>query len=311
MKKIKRTTDIKEGELFCKWLDNRLIKHNKNVLGANLGPTGSGKSYRDLRMVELWYDYHFKERFPTENICFGVLAIMRRINSGELRRGDILIFEESGAGLGSLDFQSKTSKIFNYVLQSFRSMNIGIFFNLPYLSMLNRTARILLHYSFESAGIDFVNKQNICKPFFHQINQGTGKIYKKYMKTKIGGKRRTFKRFYFSIPSDYLLKAYEAKKEQYLADTTKSYVAELEKLEEDARIKLGRKVLSDTQLEVYTLACKGLSQTKIAEIRGVDPSAVCEMIKRIKNYGYEIKIRENAKEIDEKELKPQLISPLT
>jgi len=30
----------KEGEIFCKWLDSRLIKHNKNVLGAELGPTG-------------------------------------------------------------------------------------------------------------------------------------------------------------------------------------------------------------------------------------------------------------------------------
>lgn len=29
-----------EGQIFCKWMHSRLIKHNKNVLSAELGPTG-------------------------------------------------------------------------------------------------------------------------------------------------------------------------------------------------------------------------------------------------------------------------------
>jgi len=309
MKKIRKLTDIDEGELFCIWLHNRLIKRNKNVLGAELGDTGSGKSYRDLRKVELWYKYYFKEKFPTKNICFGVLAIMRRIKSGELRRGDILIFEEAGAELGSLDFQNRTSKMFSYVLQSFRSMNIGIFFNLPHLSMMNKTARTLLHYSFESAGIDYNLKLSICKPFFHQVNQGTGKIYKKYMRTKVSGKRRTIKRFYFKLPSEYLINAYEAKKIQYLTETTESYTAELEKIEEDMRIKLGRKELTDNQLEVFNLTCEGMTQTEIAKLKGKSPQTICETLKTIKKHGYKIKIDENTKKNKEINVKTQLEAP--
>ena len=111
--------EFQEGEIFNKWLNSRLIVNNKNVLGANLGATGSGKSYRDLRMAELWYQYHFKEQFPIENICFGVGSAMNLISKGKLRKGEILIFEEAGVNLGSLDFQQRISKMMNYVLQSF------------------------------------------------------------------------------------------------------------------------------------------------------------------------------------------------
>jgi hypothetical protein len=266
MKMIRVTSELKEGEVFLKWLYSRLIKHNKNVLGCNLGPTGSGKSYRDLRMAELWYDYHFHKPFPLDNICFGVLAALRRISSKELKRGDVIIFEESGAGLGSLDFQSKTSKMFTYVLQSFRSMNIGIFFNLPYLSMLNKQARMLMHYSFESAGVDFERKINVCKPFLQQVNQKTGKIYSKYPRIKVNGKMKTFKKFEFNLPSKYLIDAYETKKLQYLHDTTKQYTDELEKLEYDKMIKLEVKKMKESDLEwkidLETKPIKQIAQEK-------------------------------------------------
>lgn len=81
---------IKEGEIFNKWLHSRLIRHNKNVLSAELGSTGSGKSYRDLRKAELWYEFHFNKKFPVENICFGVGQTMEILSSERLKRGIFL-----------------------------------------------------------------------------------------------------------------------------------------------------------------------------------------------------------------------------
>ena len=138
---------VKEGFFFNKWLENRFL-NNKNVLTAITGQTGSSKSYQDLRRAELWYRKNFNEDYPEDNICFSVAELMKRITSKNLRKGDIFVFEEAGANLGSLDFQTKISKMFNYVLQSFRSMNVGIFFNLPHLSMLNKQAIILIHVHF-------------------------------------------------------------------------------------------------------------------------------------------------------------------
>ena len=79
-----------EGVLFNRWLYSRLIKANKNVLCATTGPTGSGKSYQDLRRAELWYKFHFKKKFPQDHICFSVAEVMVLLNSKTLKKGDII-----------------------------------------------------------------------------------------------------------------------------------------------------------------------------------------------------------------------------
>ncbi len=280
-----------EGEVFNRWLYSRLIKRNKNVIGAELGGTGSGKSYRDLRKVELWYNFYHKREFPVANIVFGVPQAIERIASGELKKGEILIFEEAGANMGALDFQSKMSKMFSYVLQSFRSMNIGIFMNLPYLSMLNKQARMLLHYSFESAGIDTTTNMNKCKPKFHQVNQMTGKIYPKYLKVrdKATGKMITIKRFSFGMPSERLVNAYELKKANYLSELTTGFRDELRRTEQDAQDKMARQNLSESQLRIFNLAIEGLNMTEIAIKLGITNSSVSQTMKIIKRKGYEVK----------------------
>jgi len=309
MARLIRLKKVNEGEVFCRWMENRLIRNNKNVLGAELGATGSGKSYRDLRKAELWYQYHFKKPFPPENICFGTAVVMRKLSSGELKKGEILIFEEAGVNLGSLDFQTRVSKLFTYVLQSFRKMNVALFFNLPYLSMLNKSARMLLHYSFESAGIDYQNKINKCKPFFHQVNQATGKIYKKYLRVRVNGKQKTIKKFNFNHPSPQLAQTYEIMKTQYLADMTKEYTDELEKLEEEKLKKLGRPELSDFEKEIYDLACQGKNGVEIAKILNKYTSTVYYALKRLDKNGYSIK--KKPKSLENSEFPVELPTPTT
>jgi len=273
--------NFKEGEIFLKWLESRLIRNNKNVLGAELGPTGSGKSYRDLRKAELWYEHYFNEKFPIDNICFGIEKLMNKLAKGNLRKGEILIFEEAGANLGSRDFATKINKMLNYVLQSFRSMNIGIFFNLPYLSMLDSQARHLLHYSFESAGIDYKEGLNECKPKFHQVNQDTGKIYKKYPIIKLNDSTRKVQRFAFFKPSQYLINAYEQKKEEYLKELTKKYAQEIEKLNNK-----GKKVRipKEKELETYKMRKLDLTYKEIAERLNVSMKTVYNRLEKVKNY---------------------------
>jgi len=301
---------LEEGEFFCKWLHDRLIKHNKNVLGAETGETGSGKSYRDLRKAQLWYEYHFKEEFPVKNICFGVSQIMERLNSGEMRRGEVLIFEEAGVNLGSLDFQNRVSKIFTYILQSFRSMNIALFMNLPYESMLNKTARTLLHYTFESDKIDFGTKMNICKPKFNQVNQSTGKIYKKYRNMRINRKKIKIKRLSFSLPEKRLINAYETKKVKYLADLTLDFTLELRKMEQTVQDKMSRKNLTDVEKEVHSLVEKDLTQEEMGKIVGISQQAIGKTLERIKNRGYNLNNKKNTRKNNENSIVSPQIAPL-
>jgi hypothetical protein len=288
-----------EGEIFMKWMESRLIRQNKNVLGAELGATGSGKSYRDLRKAELWYRRYFKEDFPEENICFGVGAVMRLLSSGKLRRGEIIIFEEAGANMGSLDFQTRISKMFAYTLQSFRSMNIAIFFNLPFLSMLNNQARQLLHYSAESKGVDRKLKTNRCKLFFHQVAQRSGKIYPKYPVVKINGKTRQIKRVTYSEPAAYLIEAYEKKKAAYLKDLTTNFADEIDKIENNKKNKI--EIPKDWEFEAYNMSLLSgpnkLTQTEIGEKWNLTQAAISYAIKKVKKYkDYTYKSYKNTKE---------------
>jgi len=273
---------LSEGYFFLTWLKSRLIRQNKNVLGVELGPTGSGKSYRDLRKAELWYDFYFKEKFPTENICFGVLQVMELVSAGKLRRGEVIIFEEAGANLGSLDFQNKISKMFTYVLQSFRSMNVAIFFNLPYFSMLNKQARMLMHYISESAGVNMGKGQNKCKFFLQQINQSSGKSYPKYPQVNYKGKTRKIKRFTYNKPSDYIIEAYEDKKAAYLKESTMDYVQQIKDIQNKDKPKpVEIKQLSEEQKNILRLREEGNNNVNIAKIKGISAAAVSKRFKVI------------------------------
>ena len=283
---IKRQT-TREGEIFNKWLESRLIKKNQNVLSAELGPTGSGKSYRDLSKVHNWYQYHFKKDYPIENICFGVESVFKRLGSGELKKGEILIFEEAGVNLGSRGWQSKVSQMMNHVLQSFRSMNIAIFMNLPYLSMLDSQARHLLHYYAESSNIDHKKGINKCKPFFVQVAQGSGKIYRHYPKVILNGRTVKVKRFNYNLPPQYLIDAYEHKKQQYLNSLVKGYTEKIGGRDIEKRP-------SDKAFQVYSLYQKeGATLESVGKIMGFTKVTAFQYVKQIKEWLETKKKQEN------------------
>lgn len=290
-----RIKSNQEGYFFLRWLHNRLIFQNKNVLSAELGPTGSGKSWRDLRKAELWYHYHFNEKFPEENICFSIPDVIKLISSGKLRRGEVIIFEEAGANLGSLDFQNKVSKMFTYVLQSFRSMNIALFMNLPYLSMLNKQARMLLHYYGESKGIDKSKKLNKCSPKFLQIAQASGKVYRKKPQIiNLYGEMQKLKIIAYSIPSKYLIDAYEEKKEQFLKDLTSDFTQVLENTKVNgARQVDGRKMITKRQEDALILQAKYIDEPNTGDLIARDlkitSGAVTDKIKAAWKKGWSYK----------------------
>jgi len=272
---MKVGSNVEEGLIFNKWLDNRM-KKNKNVLSAITGATGSSKSYQDLRRAELWYEYKFNKPFPSENICFSVGEVMQRISSGKLKKGEIIIFEEAGANLGSLDFQNKVSKLFTYVLQSFRSMNIIVFFNLPYLSMLNKSARMLIHVQFITCGINHKKKVGKSKGYFLQVNQSTGKVYSKYLRIRVAGRMRTIKRFNYHLPSKDLIKDYETKKKAFLDDLNKGFYIEINQKEKKKQDKLSSEKLQE---DIEMLYGKGMSTREISKVVGRSVRTVQDRLK--------------------------------
>lgn len=289
---INKDSEFEEGEIYFKWEQSRL-DNNKNIISVTTGSTGSGKSMLDLKRAELSHKKRFNEEYPIDNVCFSIVELMRRIKSSDLRKGEVLILEEAGFNAGSQDWQNKTNKMFNYLLQTFRSMNICLYMNLPVLSMLAKQARQLVHIHFETQGIDFEVQKVKVKPLVHQLNQHSGKSYWKYLRVKFSGRVRAVQRMLFGLPSESLREKYEAKKAKFLSDMTAEFVDELEKKEKEKLDKMARDDLTEVQRQVYNFKNEGKSNKEIAKIRNCSLMAVTYVIKAIKSKGYAIIPKEN------------------
>jgi hypothetical protein len=272
---------IEEGIFLNRFLESRLIKKSQNAIIVITGKTGSGKSYVSLRIGELWYKYHFSRELPIEHVCFSIQEVIDVLNSGKIKRGDLIILEEAGANLGSLDFQNKVQKVFTYILQSFRSMNLCLIMNLPYLSMLNKSARLLAHAYFNTQGIDYEKKVCKIKPFFVQVNQNSGKVYPKYPIIKINGRGRKIKRFNYAKPSENLIEEYEKKKNSFVSNL----IADFEKnTTKKSDWKKEQKIPEDWKFEAYKLNKTGMVQREIAEIVKRTRSSVSLAISEVKKW---------------------------
>ena len=287
---VKQVQILREGEVMNHWLENRLRK-NKNALMATTGSTGSGKSYRDLRTAELWYKYRFKEEFNVDtNVCFSVLGLMNRLIDPNIRKGELLIFEEAGTALAALNFQQEVAKIFTFVLQSFRSKNILVIFNLPVLTMFNKTCRLLLHLHCITQGIDHTEKTTIIKPLIQQVNQEKGKPYWKYPRARRGRKMIKIKRLKTGMPKESLINKYEVKKFNFVQDLMVDFHSKLRKLQMEVDSKMARPKLTEKQREVFDMIAEGMNETEIAKKLGVTISAISDRVKLIRKKGFELTI---------------------
>jgi len=175
----------------------------------------------------------FNEDFSIDNVCFGVLDLLKRIRSKELpvRKGELFILEEAGTSMGALDFANKTSKIFSYILQSFRSMNLCLLMNLPYFTMLNKQARELVHIQLETLSIDPNEKKLYLKPFTLQTNATSGKLYRHFPRVVINSSMECIEYISYGLPSKELAAAYEGAKQDFVLQTIDDGINAIEELE--------------------------------------------------------------------------------
>lgn len=287
---IKSRDALEIGGFVNKWFERRLAR-NQNAIVIITGPTGSSKSFDCLSAGESWYNYKFKKPFPKENICFSLGILARRVRELEKTgtKGQIVILEEAGANFGNLDFQNKLSKMFSYILQAFRSLNVILLMNAPVLTMINKNARLLLHANFITQSIDYENKIAKVKPLFHQLNQQTGKSYWKYPRVRINGKIITLQRLKFNMPSQTLVKDYEELKYNFVTKLTDDFIEETAKSDRENIMKFNRKGLTTSEIEVFEMMSKGLTIEQMAKERYCTPRAIYDHLNKMYLKGYDTK----------------------
>lgn len=271
-----------KGITFNDYINQR-INQNKNFLGLVLGATGSGKSYAALSMAE-----RGDSSFSVEKrVAFTSKQFMDILNSDEVkhgRKGLRIVYDEIGIGQSSRTWQSVSNLMINFLMQSFRNMNLVVYMTCPDLSFLDSQTRKLVHCVFITQGIDY--KQKICrlKPLLTQINQRSGKVYMKYLRVHdVKDGMMPFTQINCPIPSQKAIDAYESKKKEFTNELNKRIYDQITEVEREKK-----KELTLIQQEIVDDLIYGMTIPEIAAKRGTVDDMIYFHIRLIKKKGIKI-----------------------
>ena len=244
---------------WARWMVSRTMKQNKNNLISIVGGTGSGKTLSAVSISEIMSKMDGVPFNVKEHVVFSLKELMDLINSGNLRRGVKIVCDEFQCSISAREFQSKANKVFNYVLSTFRHLNLTLFFCTPFETLLDKNTRKLFHARFETMSINKNNQTCRLKPRFIEYSDFKTEPYRKQMiicfkDDKGSSKSRPL--FYWDIPrpSKENEAAYEKMKVNFTTRLNKNISLELsnERSLADEHIEkiADRKPLTDKQDKV-------------------------------------------------------------
>ena len=199
------------------WIRRR-IDQNRNLIAIFVGDTGSGKSLSAVSLAE-----QIDPEFSAGRICFTVQDLITLINSGKLKPGSVVIFDDAGLGVNARLWKNQSSVIFGMLTQGFRYMQIILLITVPKIYFIERQSRNLIHVMFESTDVQGIMKPKL--PFPSPYHDD--KIWFKYPQIQRGFKKITIKTSRFRLPSPALVEAYEAKKKEYMESRFKEFEEKL------------------------------------------------------------------------------------
>lgn len=206
----------------------RRIDKNKNALILAVGDTGSGKSYGCLRASQ-----KLSPGFGMRFVEFTVEKFLDLIEQ-DLNKGQPIIMDEAGKGMGAREWQSKFNKIMSYILQTFRFKNYIVFFTVPDMSFVDVHARKMFHYIMEAHSIDYDKKVATFKFKRVQINRSTGDAYHKYIRyNNPDGSIKKAAYLKLKMPTPGLVQAYEEKRKQHMDEFYADLKQQVQTIKED------------------------------------------------------------------------------
>lgn len=249
---------------WARWLTARTMRKNNNNLISVIGKTGSGKTWSAISICEMMSELDGIP-FTVDHIVFSLTELMDLINSGNLKRGSKIVFDEPQCSISAREFQSEANKVFNLLISTFRHRNLTLFFCTPFESLLDKNTRRLFHGRFETMSVNTNTKTCRLKPRFLEYSDFKSEPYRKQLQVIIKPKEKgqlakSKKVFYWDIPkpSEDLIDAYEEKKLNFTNKLNKNISERLNKFEDDGKSLTSeqepqedkRKPLTEKQLEV-------------------------------------------------------------
>lgn len=213
-----------EKKPWTTYIKNR-IKNNKNFICFIGGPTGSGKSWSSLSIAE-----ELDDNFDIDRCVFKGEELMQLVNSGKLKSGSVIVFEEAGIDLSNRNWQSLQNKVLNYLFQTFRHKRFILIMNSPYMDFIDKATRKLFHAEFFVETIERDRGQTVIKPQLIQYNSRRDKFYYKYLRCPVANVGlAVVKKWRVDKPSVELIEKYEEKKNAFTKALNAEILASLQK----------------------------------------------------------------------------------
>ena len=276
--------DVAEKKQEAYWIQyiHGRIKKKKNFLGFIGGPTGSGKSWTGLSLCEMG-----DPDFGPERIITNMRSLMRLINSGKLKNGSWILWDEAGIDISSKNWQMLTNKLINFLMQTFRHLRLVLIFTSPYMDFIDASTRKLFHAEFLTEGINYTNEICKLKPQIIQYNAKNKKFYYKYLRIHIPNRGvLPLKAWNVPRPSQWLIDEYEVIKKEFTVNLNKDIEKQLDEQEirKDANY---RHPLTLLQKKSITLMAKYNDINKVAAEIGISVKTVYFHIGMAHKKGYE------------------------
>jgi len=296
--KVSYNSSQPEHDIWLRWITDR-VKMNKNNLIAITGQTGSGKTYSAMSCCEQLAKFYKKE-FNPDDVIFTFTKFMKTVTPDTVYKGQPFIFDEPQVSISAREFQSMSNRFFNYILSTFRQDNLTIFFCLPYVDMMDKNTRKLLHAHWETQSINTKNNTCRVKPKLLQYSQHTQKFYTPFLKVfykpvnKIRHIAVKIKAWDIPKPSQELCTVYEERKLQFRKELQAGIVNKLENVEKKEIIVVKTMYQPTEKMIEYSNDLKELgSIKKVAEKHNITVQAVTQVIQRVKNKAIQTHILEN------------------
>ena len=297
-----RETEQNNDPFFIKYINQR-IRQNKNFVCLISGQTGSGKSWCALSIAEM-----LDPDFQMRQVIFKGTELLALINSGKLKRGSVIIWDEAGIDLSNRAWMSATNKLLNFVFQTFRHKGYILFFTTPYSDFVDKQTRRLFHCEMKTIKINFKTSKTKVKPLLLQWASYKQDFYRHRLQVNVAGGGFVPLDFWdIPAPSKEMIDKYEVLKTNFTSKLNKEIEAELnkiegtktdevDKLDEQKRMVIENNIVDDvkgkkalTQLQMQVLMCwkRGIfSTSKIAEEMGKKSDGISQFIHVMRKKGY-------------------------
>jgi len=293
---------------WARWMVSRTMKQNKNNLISVVGKTGSGKTLSAISICEIMSKMDGVPFDVKILVVFTLKELMDLINSGKLRRGSKIVCDEFQCSISAREFQSKANKVFNYVLSTFRHLNLTLFFCTPFETLLDKNTRKLFHARIETMSINKNNQTCRLKPRYIEYADFKAEPYRKQMIVCYkddSGNSKSRPLFYWDVPrpSKENEDNYEKMKFDFTRRLNKNISLELERersLTDEHKEEMAiRKPLTETQERVMKVLAnvKESNKFEVASKKlGVSLSTIHKNKTLAKKKGYSVEeFREDVK----------------